>query len=115
MFLVIARWKSRPSLATNVVKRVTFLVIAPMVVRQAVVEAVVDMAGDSPARSAIAAASPATLHAHVLRPQEVTLATEVEVILLLVVEAPRLAIPAVVLAICRVTAFKGLSAITAQA
>jgi hypothetical protein len=148
MFLVIARWKSRPSLATNVVKRVTLyvfrgcwsifllirisLVIAPRVVQQAVVEAVAVMVGDSPARSAIAAASPATLPAHVLRPQEATLATEVEVILLLVVEAPRLglsllclsyictdspyaAIPVVVLAICRATASKGLSAITARA
>lgn len=98
MFLVIARWKSRPSLATNVVKRVTSLAIAPTVV-QVVVEAVAAMVGDSPARSATAAASPATSPARVLRPQEATLATEAEAeaaILLLVVEAPSLAIPAVV-------------------
>lgn len=96
MFLVIARWKPKPSLATNVVKRVTFLAIAPTVV-QAVVEAAAAMVGDSPARSAIAAASPATSPAHVLRPQGATLATEAEaIILLLVVEAPNLAIPAVV-------------------
>lgn len=115
MFLVIVRWKLKPSLATNAVKRVIFLVIAPRLVQQAVVEAVVVMVGDSPTRSAIGAASPATLPAHALRPQEATLATEVEVILLLVVEALRLAIPAVVLAICRATAFKGPSAITVRA
>lgn len=97
MFLAIARWKSRPSLATNVVKRVTFLAIAPKLV--VVVAAAAAMVGDSldpPARSATAAASPVTLPAHVLRPQEATLATEEAVILLLVVEALRLAIPAVV-------------------
>lgn len=115
MFLVIARWKSRPSLATNAVKRVTFLVIALRVVQQAVVEAVVVMVADFLTRSAIAAASPATSPAHVLRLQEATLATEVEVILLLVVEALRLAIPAVELGIYRATAFKGPSAITVRA
>lgn len=96
MFLVIARWRSRPSLATNVVKRVTFLAIA-----LTLVQAAAAMVGDSPARSATAAANPATLRAHVLRPQEATLAMEVEaeavaIILLLVAEARRLAIPAVV-------------------
>lgn len=96
---MIARWKSRPSLATNVVRRVTFLVIAQMAV-QAAAAAVGAIVGDSPARSVTAAANPATLPAHVLKPREATLATEVEaaaaVILLLVVEARRLAIPAVV-------------------
>lgn len=53
------------------------------------------MVGDSPARSATAAANPATLRAHVLRPQEATLAMEAEaevvaIILLLVAEARRL-------------------------
>lgn len=93
MFLVIARWKSRPSLATNVVKRVTFLAIVPTVVLEAA--ATVE---DSPARSATAAASPVTLPAHVLRLQEATLAMEEAeaTILLLVVEAPSLAIRAVV-------------------
>lgn len=94
MFLVIARWRSRLSLATNVVKRVTFLAIA-----LTLVQAVAAMVGDSPARSATAAANPATLRAHVLRPQEATLAMEAEaeaIILLLVAEARRLAIPAVV-------------------
>ncbi|KAG1865210.1 hypothetical protein C8R48DRAFT_188134 [Suillus tomentosus] len=65
------------------------------------VQAAAAMVGDSPARSATAAANPATLRAHVLRPQEATLAMEVEaeavaIILLLVAEARRLAIPAVV-------------------
>jgi hypothetical protein len=95
MFPVIARWKSRPSLATNVVKKVTFLAIAPTVA-QAVAEAVAAMVGDSPVRSATAAASPATLLVHVLRLQEATLATEAEAVTLRLVEAPSLAIPAVV-------------------
>jgi hypothetical protein len=105
MFPVIARWKSRPSLATNVVKRVTLyvfrgcrsifllieisLAIAPTVA-QAVVEAVAAMVGDSPVRSATAAASPATLPVHVLRLQEATLATEAEAVTLRLVEAPSL-------------------------
>lgn len=106
--------------------------IALRVVQQAVVEAAVVMVAGFLTRSAIAAASPATSPAHVLRLQEATLATEVEIILLLVVEALRLglslsclsyscpdlpyaAIPAVELAIYRATAFKGPSAITVRA
>ncbi|KAG1723562.1 hypothetical protein EDB19DRAFT_349588 [Suillus lakei] len=121
MSLVIARWKPRPSLATNVVKRVTFLAIAPTLVQAVVVvaAAAAAMVGDSLdplVRSATAAASPATLPAHVLRLQEATLATVAEaVMVLLVEEAPRLAIPAVVWVICRATAFKVLSVITVRA
>ncbi|KAG2150654.1 uncharacterized protein EDB93DRAFT_327863 [Suillus bovinus] len=102
MFLVIARWKSRPSLATNVVKRVTsyvfreywsiFLLIGfSLAIAPTVVQAAAAMVEDSPARSATAAASLATLLAHVLKLQEAIPATEVEaIILLLVVEARRL-------------------------